>query len=161
MKIKLCLLPFPGRFKPPPRPRKGGSVWHYRWLGRFRSIKARGLGRKLGRVTGLKKVFNCAMLAKRNGYKAFALRRRGICYGARSSRAYTSQPVIKGRFRAGAGGRRFIDAYIIGRGMSCLCQLSQVVEHLQFRTMQSVREGEGKDINTTPFSFICFHFFIS
>ena len=115
---KTVIFSFQGRFKPPPRPRKGGSVWHYRWLGRFRSLKARGLGRRLGRVTGRKKVFSCAMLAKRNGYKAFALRRRGICYGTRSSRAYTSKPVIKGRFRAGAGGGRFIDAYIIGRGMS-------------------------------------------
>lgn len=107
-----------GRFKPPARPRKGGSVWHYRWLGRYRSLKARGLGRKLGRVTGRTRVFSCAMLARRMGYKAFALRQRGVCYGTRSSRAYTSKPVIKGRFRAGAGGSRFIDAYLIGRGMS-------------------------------------------
>lgn len=57
------------------------------------------------------------MLARRMGYKAFALRQRGVCYGTRSYKAYTSKPVIKGRFRAGAGGRRFIDAYIIGRGM--------------------------------------------
>jgi len=71
-------------------------------------------------VTGRRKVFSCAMLAKRNGYKAFALRGRGICYGTRSSRAYTSKPVIKGRFRAGVGGGRFIDAYLIGRGMLCL-----------------------------------------
>ena len=117
-------------------------------------------------------MFSCAMLAKRNGYKAFALRRRGSCYGARSSRAYTSKPVIKGRFRAGAGGRRFIDAYIIGRGMSWAGILADENFHrneefkngLQFKLLRNkqsvrhVREGEGKVINKTPFSFICFHF---
>lgn len=70
-------------------------------------------------MIGRKKVYSCALLAKRMGYKAFALRQRGICYGTRSSRAYTSKPVIKGRFRAGAGGQRFIDAYVIGQGMPC------------------------------------------
>ena len=106
-----------GRFKPRPRPRKGGFAWHYRWLGRFRSLKGRGLGTKIGRVTGRKKVFSCALLAKRRGFKAFALRRNGICYGTRSSRTYATKPIIKGRFRAGAGGSRFIDAYMIGKGM--------------------------------------------
>ncbi|PFX29697.1 hypothetical protein AWC38_SpisGene5540 [Stylophora pistillata] len=105
-----------GRFKPRPRPRKGGFAWHYRWLGRFRSLKGRGLGTRLGRVTGRKKVYSCALLAERRGYKAFALRRNGICYGTRSSRAYITRPIIKGRFRAGAGGSRFIDAYMIGKG---------------------------------------------
>lgn len=61
-------------------------------------------------------MFNCALLARRMRYTAFALRNRGVCYGTRSSRAYTTKPVIKGRFRAGAGGARFIDAYSIGRG---------------------------------------------
>lgn len=107
---------FSGPYKPRPRPRKGGSIWHYRWLGRFRSLKGNGLGKRLGRVTGRKKVFNCALLVRHLGYKAFALRNRGVCYGTRSSRTYTSKPVIKGRFRAGAGGSRFIDAYSIGRG---------------------------------------------
>lgn len=106
----------PGRFKPRPRPRNGGSDWHYRWLGRFRSLKGSGLGKRLGRVTGRKKMFSCALIARRKGYTTFALHNRGVCYGSRSTRVYTIKPVIKGRFRAGAGGARFIDVYSIRRG---------------------------------------------
>ena len=109
-----------GRYKPRPRPRKGGSVWHYRWIGRFRSPKGRGLGKRLGRVTGRRKIFSCALLARRKRYRAFALRRRGVCYGTFSSRTYTRKPVIKGRFRASAGGFNFIDAYTIGKGATVL-----------------------------------------
>ena len=109
-----------GRYKPRPRPRKGGSVWHYRWIGRFRSPKGRGLGKKLGRVTGRRKIFSCALLARRKRYRAFALRRRGVCYGTFSSGTYTRKPVIKGRFRASAGGFNFIDAYTIGKGATYL-----------------------------------------
>ena len=109
----------PGRLRPMPRrarPRKGGRVWHYRWLGRYRSPKGRGLGKRLGRVTGRRKVYSCAFLAKRMRYRAFALRRGRVCYGTLSARTYTAKPRVSGRFRAGAGGWRFIDAYAIGKG---------------------------------------------
>ena len=92
------------------------TVWHYRHIGRFKSLTPKRLGRFAGRMKGKKKVFECARRARRMGYRAFALRNRGDCFVSRYSSTYSTKPRVFGRFKASTGGPRVIDAYVIGKG---------------------------------------------
>ena len=92
------------------------AVWHYRYVGRFKSLTPKRLGRFVGRMGGAKKVFRCARSAKKMGYRAFALRNRGDCYVSRYSSTYSTKKRLFGRFKGSSGTPRAIDAYVIGKG---------------------------------------------
>lgn len=104
----------PGRLRPRPRVK----TWHYRYIGRYKSLTPRRLGRYVGRMRGRKKVFECARRAKRMRYRAFALRNRGDCYVSRYSSTYSTKKRLFGRFKGSSGQPRAIDAYVIGKGKS-------------------------------------------
>lgn len=84
-------------------------------------LKGRGLGMKIGRVIGRKKVFSCVFLVKCWGFKVFVLCWNRICYGICLFRMYVIKFIIKGCFRVGVGGLCFIDVYMIGKGMWYSC----------------------------------------
>lgn len=103
---------FPGPLRPRPRV----AVWHYRYVGRFKSLTPKRLGRFVGKMRGTKKVFRCARTARKMGFRAFALRNRGDCYVSRYSSTYSTKKRLFGRFRGSSGTSRAIDAYVIGKG---------------------------------------------
>lgn len=98
------------------RPKPRASPWYYQFIGRFKSLTTRSLGRFVGRMKGRNKVFKCARRARNMGHKAFALRNRGDCYVSRYSKTYSGKVRMYGRFKASSGGLRSIDAYKIGEG---------------------------------------------
>ena len=102
------------------RPKPRASPWYYQFIGRFKSLTTRSLGRFVGRMKGRNKVFKCARRARNMGYKAFALRNRGDCYVSRYSRTYSGKVRMYGRFKASSGGLRSIDAYKIGKGKNSI-----------------------------------------
>ena len=105
---------FPGRLRPKPK----SSVWYYRYIGRYRSLSARGLGQYVGRMKGKKKVYECARRTNKLGYRAFALRNGGDCYVSRYKRRYSAgKRRVFGRFKGSSGGPRVIDAYVVGKGI--------------------------------------------
>ena len=102
------------------RPKPRASPWYYQFIGRFKSLTTRSLGRFVGRMKGRNKVLKCARRARNMGYKAFALRNRGDCYASRYSRTYSGKVRMYGRFKASSGGLRSIDAYKIGKGIDSI-----------------------------------------
>ena len=108
-----------GTYKPRPHRRRKLAIWHYRWIGRFKARTAAGLGLKLGRMRGNRRaiIYKCAKRARSLRLKVFAIRRGGDCYGSKRIHTYGRFGRVRGLFRAGTGGLRAVDAYVIGKGM--------------------------------------------
>lgn len=107
-----------GSYKPRTKTGKTLKIWHYRWIGRFRAATRASLGLRLGRMSGSRRtiIYKCAKRARSRRLRVFAIRNGGDCYGSRSTLTYMRRGRVTGLFRAGTGGARAVDTYVIGNG---------------------------------------------